>query len=306
MTDYPDQNRDGQTGRAAGSGSDTSSVRFSDLQDKAARDFTEIKEAAKAGADKALDTTAEMAAEKKNFVADQLAGVAAALEKVGGEMKTGEHATVGRYARDLGGSARRLAEDLKNRDMREVVSMAEDFGRRQPMAFLGLAALAGLAASRFVTASASRSETGTGAARGAGVNTSANPMAGRLSPEAAGNGASASSPAPRSADSVNRSINPASPATEHRQGGLGQGSAARPSGAEATGIGGTGLGTSPDRAASSRETPTMSPSAPPSAYPPGRVAIGGSAEGQSADRPTTGQSYNSTTSNEGSNHVQQR
>lgn len=35
--------------------------------------------------------------------------------------------------------------------------MAEDFGRKQPLAFLSMAAIAGLAASRFLTSSAPKS-----------------------------------------------------------------------------------------------------------------------------------------------------
>lgn len=132
---------------------------LSDLKDRATEDLQELKHAAKDQAQQALEKTSEMAAEQKNFIATQLGAVATALEKVGGELNQGDEKTVGRYAQDLGGSAKRLAADLKDRDMREIASMAEDFGRKQPLAFLGLAALAGLAASRFVTASAARHPT---------------------------------------------------------------------------------------------------------------------------------------------------
>ncbi len=50
-----------------------------------------------------------------------------------------------------------LAKQMEGRDLGEVATMAEEFGRKQPLAFLGIAALAGLAASRFLTASAKRS-----------------------------------------------------------------------------------------------------------------------------------------------------
>lgn len=129
---------------------------FTDLQDKASEDLRAIKDTAKDQAQHALDSASDMAAEQKNFIASKLGAVASALEKVGGELNQGDERTVGRYAQDLGGSAKRLAEDLKGRDMREIMTMAESFGRKQPLAFLGLAALAGLAASRFVTASAER------------------------------------------------------------------------------------------------------------------------------------------------------
>ena len=47
----------------------------------------------------------------------------------------------------------RFADKVKDKDLREIAGIAEDFGRRQPLAFLGLAAVAGLAASRFMMAS---------------------------------------------------------------------------------------------------------------------------------------------------------
>lgn len=148
-----------QGASSTSSNGDAAKPHLSDLQDRASKDFQEIKHAAKDQAQQALDKTSEMAAEQKNFIATQLGAVATALEKVGGELNQGDEKTVGRYAQDLGGSAKRLAADLKDRDMREIASMAEDFGRKQPLAFLGLAALAGLAASRFVTASAARHPT---------------------------------------------------------------------------------------------------------------------------------------------------
>lgn len=183
MTDYPNRSGEGQTQgtsasqHASNPQNQSRASGLGDIKDMATQDFAEIREAAEAQARTALDKSTEMAAEKKNLIAEQLKGVAEALQKVGSEMKGGETAMVGRYASDLGGSAKRLAEDLKNRDMGEIVSMAEDFGRRQPVAFLGLAAIAGLAASRFVIASGSRHRASTRMGEGAG--TSANPMAGR-------------------------------------------------------------------------------------------------------------------------------
>jgi hypothetical protein len=131
--------------------------KLSDLKDKAAEDFAQIRDAARDHAQAAMDMTASQATEQKNFVARQLSGVAEALQKVGSELQRGDQQTLGKYTADLGGGAKRIAEDIRDRDLGEVTSMVEDFGRRQPVAFLGLAALAGFAASRFVTASAQRS-----------------------------------------------------------------------------------------------------------------------------------------------------
>jgi hypothetical protein len=132
------------------------SDKLSELKDKAAEDVSQIRQVAADQAQAAMDTAAETAAEQKNVIARQLSGVAQALEKVGSELERGDQRTLGQYTRDLGSSAKRIAEDIRDRDLGEVAAIAEDFGRRQPAAFLGLAALAGFAASRFVTASAQR------------------------------------------------------------------------------------------------------------------------------------------------------
>jgi hypothetical protein len=129
---------------------------FSDLKDKATEDLQQVRDLAEDQAQRAMDKGVEIASEQKNFVARQLSGIATALEKVGGELERGDQSAVGQYARELGSSAKKFATDIKDRDLGEIATMAEDFGRRQPAAFLGIAALAGFAASRFVTASARR------------------------------------------------------------------------------------------------------------------------------------------------------
>jgi len=131
-------------------------AKLSDLKEKAAEDIRQVRQAAEQQADAALDATAEKATGQKNFLAGQLSSVARALDKVGAELASDDQPTIGRYAQDLGSSAKRIADDVRNKDLGEVASIVEHFGRKQPVAFLGFAALAGFAASRFVTASAQR------------------------------------------------------------------------------------------------------------------------------------------------------
>ncbi|WP_087001671.1 hypothetical protein [Rhizobium sullae] len=119
-------------------------------------DLKEMKQFAEEQTEKARDAAEQMATDEKNFAARQLGGVATVLRKVGSELEQSEQKSLGRYTRNLGSSLESLAGDLKDRNLGDIAGIAEDFGRRKPAAFLSIAALAGFAASRFLTASAER------------------------------------------------------------------------------------------------------------------------------------------------------
>ncbi|MBW9064345.1 nutrient deprivation-induced protein [Rhizobium herbae] len=129
---------------------------FSELKDKVADDLDAARGMINDGAEAAVAKVKESVSTQTNFAARQAQGIASALEKVGAELEHGEQPQVGRYARQIGGSIQRFAREIEDRDIGEVAGMAEDFGRRQPLAFLGVAAIAGFAASRFLMASAKR------------------------------------------------------------------------------------------------------------------------------------------------------
>lgn len=124
-----------------------------DVKRKAKEDYDAVRKMAESGARKAMEKASDMADQQKTFAADQINQIASALEKVGSELQSGSNGGVGRYVGDLGSSARNFAERVKDKDMSQIAGMVEDFGRRQPLAFLGIAAIAGLAASRFLIAS---------------------------------------------------------------------------------------------------------------------------------------------------------
>jgi hypothetical protein len=139
--------KDDKAGTRAASGAD--------LRQMAKDDLASVRHVAEDGMSKASAAASKAADEQKTYAADRVAGVATAIEKVGSELE-GEQPELGRMTRQMGESVQRFAEDIKGRDLGEIAGMAEDFGRRQPLAFLGIAAIAGLAASRFIGASASR------------------------------------------------------------------------------------------------------------------------------------------------------
>jgi ElaB/YqjD/DUF883 family membrane-anchored ribosome-binding protein len=147
------QNLDQNTQNKPASSSSAAKV---DLRSKVSEDMRSVQQTAKDGMSQATDKALDMAGNQKNFLAEQMSGIAAAMEKVGGELEQGDQAQIGSLAKTIGSSVRKFSEDIKDRDLGEVAGMAEEFGRKQPFAFLGVAAIAGLAASRFLTASSHR------------------------------------------------------------------------------------------------------------------------------------------------------
>jgi hypothetical protein len=97
-----------------------------------------------------------LVADQKDYLADQIGGMAAAMDRVAGDLEQSSESTA-HYARLLADNAEKLSTSIRDNSIDELMSQAQDFGRRQPAVFLGAAALLGFAASRFLLASANRS-----------------------------------------------------------------------------------------------------------------------------------------------------
>ncbi|WP_075293239.1 nutrient deprivation-induced protein [Pararhizobium arenae] len=158
--DRPDREHPGSQPSSAQPGSSSDAqVTFSELKEKVTEDFSSVSDAVKTGVETATGKVKEAASDKAAYFAKQVESVAAALQKVGSELEASEEASIGRYATQIGQSVQTFANRIEGKDISEIASMAEEFGRKQPLAFLGIAALAGLTASRFLTASAKRANT---------------------------------------------------------------------------------------------------------------------------------------------------
>lgn len=121
----------------------------SKLRDAATDQLSQTAEAAKGYAE-----------QQKSAAADGLGGVSQAVQRAAEELGNApETAAIAGYARDLAGGLNRASETMRSSSVDELIEMGQDFGRRQPLAFLGAAALAGFAASRFIMASARRRQT---------------------------------------------------------------------------------------------------------------------------------------------------
>lgn len=140
---------------------------FSKATEQAKQDLGAVKERAAEGVrdlghqasekvGEVTDKAKSFAGEQKDMAAGQINGVAAAITKVADELEGSDQATIARYARDLASGLTNFGNTVQDRNVDDLMGMAQDFGRKQPVAFLGAAALAGFVASRFALASAQR------------------------------------------------------------------------------------------------------------------------------------------------------
>lgn len=139
----------------AGALAETAKSELANIKSDAEEEMGALAEEGKRRIGEAADQAKGFATEQKDMFADQLGGVASAMHKVADELRT-ENATTAGYADKLADGMDKFTRDLRSRDADGLVSMAEDFGRRQPAAFMACAAIAGFAASRFLRASAAR------------------------------------------------------------------------------------------------------------------------------------------------------
>jgi len=128
------------------------------IRQKAADDVGKLTDQAKDQLHAASDKAKSFAGEQKDLAAGQLGGISAAISKVADELDGNDQGAIARYARDLAKGLEKMSGRVKDNNVDDLVGMAQDFGRSQPVAFLGAAALAGFVASRFALASTHRRE----------------------------------------------------------------------------------------------------------------------------------------------------
>jgi len=125
--------------------------------DEASDNLGKLAEQAKAQVAETTSKVKGIAEEQKELFAAQVGGVADAMVRVADDLEA-ENGASARYARMIAEGAEKLSDTVRSNDVDQLMTIAQDFGRKQPAAFLGAAALLGFAASRFLLASAKRAE----------------------------------------------------------------------------------------------------------------------------------------------------
>ena len=119
----------------------------SDLRSAAADKYGEVVKEARSMAD-----------HTKSDVADEVKDVASALRRASEELRKGsaQERTLGQIASTIAGAS----ESIRDKDLGEILAMLSRAGRKNPVLFLGGAALLGFAASRYAKASADQGTSG--------------------------------------------------------------------------------------------------------------------------------------------------
>ena len=122
---------------------------------EAADQATEIANQAKARVLEQTDKIKGFAGKQKDLLAEQIGGVASAMDRVADEFES-EQKPGADYVRLIARNADNVSSAIRQNDVDTLLNEAQNYGRRQPIAFAAIAAALGFAASRLLLASAHR------------------------------------------------------------------------------------------------------------------------------------------------------
>lgn len=117
----------------------------------------QARDTAESAVHDATKAAASQAEQAKSSVADEMSGVASALRTAAEEMRQGspQERTFGQIAEGIADAS----DALRDKDLGTMVQDVSELARRNPLVFLGGAALIGFAATRFAKASGESAST---------------------------------------------------------------------------------------------------------------------------------------------------
>ena len=130
-----------------------------DLKRSAERLHADARQAAESVGTRAREEANQQADRAKSGVASELSGIAHALSAAASELRQGspQEQVFGQVADSLSS----VSDAIRDRDLADLASDVSAFARRNPLGFLGGAALAGFAATRFANATSGPRTDGT-------------------------------------------------------------------------------------------------------------------------------------------------
>ena len=118
---------------------------------------SEFVDAAKDVASQATDKLKETVDGQKNAGAEYVGNIADTMRRAAREFDR-DLPIAGTYIRKAASQVEGVSDSIRNGDFNDLVRGTQEFARRQPTAFLGLAVLAGFGVVRFLKSSAEMSE----------------------------------------------------------------------------------------------------------------------------------------------------
>lgn len=185
----------------------------SQVTDLTSEAFAQARDAAQQAASKAQASVAPMVDSRKTQLAESLGAFAQAVQESGQKMRDQQQDTAARFADKTAEQIERASGYLEGKDVRQLISDIEAFGRREPLLFAGAAFAVGVAGARlFKSASRGTPDAfhGNGGPRPGGTGSTASYGTGSgemRNPMTSSGGNDTGSPSQQSSPSADRSDN---------------------------------------------------------------------------------------------------
>jgi hypothetical protein len=95
---------------------------------------------------------------QKNKATDGIGTVAQAVRKTTQHLRDQQHETIAHYVDEAANQLERVSNQLRNKDVGELMQDAQRFARRRPAVFIGSAFAIGLLGARFLKSSRDRAD----------------------------------------------------------------------------------------------------------------------------------------------------
>ena len=95
---------------------------------------------------------------QKNKATDSIGNVAQAVRQTTQHLREQHHDTIARYVDEAANQLERVSNQLRNKDVGELMRDAQQFARRRPAVFIGSAFAIGLLGARFLKSSRDRQD----------------------------------------------------------------------------------------------------------------------------------------------------
>jgi Sec-independent protein translocase protein TatA len=116
----------------------------------------DVKREAHDAAEQAKHKARTAATTQKDVAAQHMGGFAHALNTASEDLRESGQELTAEYVRKAAGGLEHVSDVMRERDVDQLLGTVEDFARRQPVAFLGAAVMAGFGIARLMKSSADR------------------------------------------------------------------------------------------------------------------------------------------------------